>query len=104
MNLKSMIPKLLTLKMASRALGLDEANRPLVSISVLRAEIRAKRLACMRHTPGSSARILIDEQELARWVHEVAAMRQLAVSPQEAANSRKAAAQFTKTKRSASVM
>lgn len=86
------IPKLLTLRMASLALGLDETGRPLVSVSVLRAEIRAKRLACARPTPGSSARILIEEDELARWVREVAGKRQHAVSPTEAAASRRAAA------------
>lgn len=97
MNTKAALPKLLTLKMASHVLGQDDKGRPLVSISVLRAEIRAKRLACLRPTPGSSARILIDEDELIRWVREVAATRQLAVSPHEAAASRRAAANLSRS-------
>lgn len=93
MRREHVLPNLLTLKMASEQFGQDERGRPLVSVSVLRAEIRAGRLRCVRPTPGASSRILIDESELMRWLREVASRRQLGISPSDAAISRRAAAQ-----------
>lgn len=72
------IPKFLTLREWEDLFG----GR--IPASTLRAEIHAGRLHCVRARPGCNAPILVSEQEMERWLREVAGQRQAALSPVQA--------------------
>jgi len=65
------LPKLYTLKEAVEAFGTKG-----VTIRSLRREINANRLKIYRSRPGRTAKILIREAELIRWLEEEAEVRQ----------------------------
>lgn len=68
------VPTLLTLEAAAEML------QGVVSAKSLRREVYSGALKCLRARPGSSAKILVTEDELARWVREVCSKRQRAPS------------------------
>jgi hypothetical protein len=68
---KSGLPKLYTLKEAVEAFGSEG-----ITVRSLRREIYANRLKVIRSRPGRTARILIREDELLRWLDEEAGVRQ----------------------------
>lgn len=72
------IPKFLTLREWEEFFG----GR--IPASTLRAEIHAGRLRCIRARPGCNAPILVSEQEMERWLSDVAGQRQAALSPVQA--------------------
>lgn len=69
-NLKS-LPRLYTLKELVEAFGSSG-----VSVRSLRREIQAGRLRALRVRPGQTAKILIREDEVMRWLSQEAAVRQ----------------------------
>ncbi|MBX3458579.1 MAG: hypothetical protein KF696_01290 [Planctomycetes bacterium] len=82
----------LTLKQAARTIGLDERGQPLVSVSSLRKEFLAGRIAGMRARNSCNGRILLSRVGLDKWANQTAAARKIVLSPAEAnlavANSR----------------
>lgn len=67
----SKLPRVYTLKEAAEALGSKG-----VSVKSLRREVYAGRIKALRVRPGITAKLLITEDELLRWLEEDAAARQ----------------------------
>lgn len=68
---QSRLPKLYTLKEIIEAFGSSG-----VSIKSLRREIAAGRLAAVRTRPGRTAKLLVREDEILRWLDQDAGRRQ----------------------------
>lgn len=64
------LPKLMTLKEAAEELG------SAVTVKVLRAEVHAGSLRCVRLRPGRNAKIMLKEADLLEWLEEFASARQ----------------------------
>ncbi len=64
-----------------------------IKASTLRAEVKAGRLRAIRARPGCNATILVSEDEMARWLTDVAGQRQSALSPMQAGEVSKQANQ-----------
>lgn len=74
--MQTTMPELLDLREASAA------TRNKIKVGALRAAVREGKLACFRATDSCSARILIEAQELARWVRSLAG-RNIVPAPSE---------------------
>lgn len=65
------LPKLYTLKEAVEAFGTSG-----ITVKSLRREVHAGRLKVLRSRPGRTAKVLISQEELLRWLQEEAGARQ----------------------------
>lgn len=57
---------------------------PDVTVKALRAEVQAKRLACIRTRPGCNAKILVCENAIQEWIAKFASKRTIVPAPRDA--------------------